>query len=460
MPPPYAAFPGTLPIEGAGPVLVAEPGRPPRRRPAAAGRRGGDRAGRPRRPAQPGPVGRARAGHRRGRSRRCRGGGPASPVRAGRRRARRRPGPDALARRVTPRPRSGGTRWTSAPSGWPSCRPARTWWSTLSPSPSTVRIERRSSRSRAAAEAPALRSSPRRSRSSAARRGAGRSWPTWIRLSGGADLLLGAETVPGLRWPQLARARGRLGGGMLREALPRLDGLSVLSWDRTDRRPDRPTGRRPTRDGPGGRFVRRGGRRAPRFRPAGPRPASDGRGRAARPGCGSSTSVSSSWRRPCGRARRRLRVVTRLERVVGDLRAVVGRLRRSRAPGRDGRRLPRPALAGRAAGRARARGGAGARGAAGTAAPLATRPVRGPPAVRPSRPRGRPRERGRRRAAWTGSARRSPMTAGSRLPAGWRPPSGRPGSCSGATVCSTWSTPSTPSCPAPARSRGCWPTRT
>ena len=53
-------------------------------------------------------------------------------------------------------------------------------------------------------------------------------------LGGGADLLLGAETAPGLRWPDLARARGRLGAGMLREALPRLDSLSVLSWGRAD----------------------------------------------------------------------------------------------------------------------------------------------------------------------------------------------------------------------------------
>jgi secretion/DNA translocation related CpaE-like protein len=51
-------------------------------------------------------------------------------------------------------------------------------------------------------------------------------------LGGGLDLLLGAERVSGLRWPELSRARGRISGGMLREALPRVDGLSVLSWDR------------------------------------------------------------------------------------------------------------------------------------------------------------------------------------------------------------------------------------
>ncbi len=53
-------------------------------------------------------------------------------------------------------------------------------------------------------------------------------------LGGGVDRLLGADDVPGLRWSELARARGRLSGGMLREALPRLDGLSVLAWDRAD----------------------------------------------------------------------------------------------------------------------------------------------------------------------------------------------------------------------------------
>jgi secretion/DNA translocation related CpaE-like protein len=53
-------------------------------------------------------------------------------------------------------------------------------------------------------------------------------------LGGGLDVLLGAEQVAGLRWPDLASARGRLSGSMLREALPRIDGLSLLSWDRAD----------------------------------------------------------------------------------------------------------------------------------------------------------------------------------------------------------------------------------
>jgi secretion/DNA translocation related CpaE-like protein len=51
-------------------------------------------------------------------------------------------------------------------------------------------------------------------------------------LGGGIDLLVGAEQSPGLRWPELSRARGRVSGGMLREALPRVDDLSILSWDR------------------------------------------------------------------------------------------------------------------------------------------------------------------------------------------------------------------------------------
>ncbi len=51
-------------------------------------------------------------------------------------------------------------------------------------------------------------------------------------LGGGADLTLGVVDVPGLRWPELAAARGRLPGGSVREALPRLDDLAVLTWGR------------------------------------------------------------------------------------------------------------------------------------------------------------------------------------------------------------------------------------
>ena len=51
-------------------------------------------------------------------------------------------------------------------------------------------------------------------------------------LGGGIDLVFGGEIVTGLRWPDLGATRGRLPAQALAEALPRLDGLSVLSWDR------------------------------------------------------------------------------------------------------------------------------------------------------------------------------------------------------------------------------------
>jgi secretion/DNA translocation related CpaE-like protein len=52
------------------------------------------------------------------------------------------------------------------------------------------------------------------------------------RFGGGADLLLGAENEPGLRWPQLALARGSLMPGSLTELLPVIDDVRVLAWDR------------------------------------------------------------------------------------------------------------------------------------------------------------------------------------------------------------------------------------
>jgi secretion/DNA translocation related CpaE-like protein len=52
-------------------------------------------------------------------------------------------------------------------------------------------------------------------------------------MGGGADLLLGAEDEPGLRWPDLASARGRLLPGSLLGAVPVIDGLHVLSCDRS-----------------------------------------------------------------------------------------------------------------------------------------------------------------------------------------------------------------------------------
>jgi secretion/DNA translocation related CpaE-like protein len=58
------------------------------------------------------------------------------------------------------------------------------------------------------------------------------------RMGGGADLLLGAEDEPGLRWPDLASVRGRLMPGSLIGGLPVVDRLHVLSWDRSSRAGD------------------------------------------------------------------------------------------------------------------------------------------------------------------------------------------------------------------------------
>ena len=49
---------------------------------------------------------------------------------------------------------------------------------------------------------------------------------------GGLDLVLGAETEPGLRWPDLALAGGRLSYPALRDALPRRHGVTLLSAGR------------------------------------------------------------------------------------------------------------------------------------------------------------------------------------------------------------------------------------
>ena len=53
-------------------------------------------------------------------------------------------------------------------------------------------------------------------------------------LGGGIDLALGSEDAGGLRWPDLAGASGRISGASLCGALPRLEELTVLSWDRGD----------------------------------------------------------------------------------------------------------------------------------------------------------------------------------------------------------------------------------
>ena len=55
-------------------------------------------------------------------------------------------------------------------------------------------------------------------------------------LGGGVDLVFGGEDEPGLRWPDLAGTRGRVPGGALTDALPRLQDVAVLSWDRGDAR--------------------------------------------------------------------------------------------------------------------------------------------------------------------------------------------------------------------------------
>ncbi len=56
-------------------------------------------------------------------------------------------------------------------------------------------------------------------------------------LGGGIDLLLGCEGTAGMRWPQIARTRGRVSASALRTALPCADGLAVLSWDRSSETP-------------------------------------------------------------------------------------------------------------------------------------------------------------------------------------------------------------------------------
>jgi secretion/DNA translocation related CpaE-like protein len=53
-------------------------------------------------------------------------------------------------------------------------------------------------------------------------------------LGGGIDLALGGEGTAGLRWSDVATGGGRLSGATLRDALPRIHGMSVLSWDRSD----------------------------------------------------------------------------------------------------------------------------------------------------------------------------------------------------------------------------------
>jgi len=50
---------------------------------------------------------------------------------------------------------------------------------------------------------------------------------------GGLDVLLGIEDVAGVRWSDLAEARGRIGVETLSSALPVAQGAAVLSWGRS-----------------------------------------------------------------------------------------------------------------------------------------------------------------------------------------------------------------------------------
>lgn len=54
-------------------------------------------------------------------------------------------------------------------------------------------------------------------------------------LGGGIDLVFGGEDASGLRWPDLTDTTGRVSGSALRQALPAMNGLSLLSWDRGTR---------------------------------------------------------------------------------------------------------------------------------------------------------------------------------------------------------------------------------
>ncbi len=50
---------------------------------------------------------------------------------------------------------------------------------------------------------------------------------------GGIDLLLGGESLPGLRWPDLRLQSGRLGWSAVRDVLPHRRGVSILSSTRS-----------------------------------------------------------------------------------------------------------------------------------------------------------------------------------------------------------------------------------
>jgi secretion/DNA translocation related CpaE-like protein len=54
-------------------------------------------------------------------------------------------------------------------------------------------------------------------------------------LGGSLELVVGCESEPGLRWPDVASTQGRVGAAALRAALPSRDGLAVLSWRQSQR---------------------------------------------------------------------------------------------------------------------------------------------------------------------------------------------------------------------------------
>ncbi len=59
---------------------------------------------------------------------------------------------------------------------------------------------------------------------------------------GGVELAVGCEDSPGLRWPDVAAAHGRVSAPAFRAALPSVGALAVLSWDRAEaQQPDPPT---------------------------------------------------------------------------------------------------------------------------------------------------------------------------------------------------------------------------
>jgi secretion/DNA translocation related CpaE-like protein len=59
-------------------------------------------------------------------------------------------------------------------------------------------------------------------------------------FGGGLDLVLGAEYEAGLRWEDLASARGRLQPGLLGTGLPQFAGVRFLTWSRREQ-PGEPT---------------------------------------------------------------------------------------------------------------------------------------------------------------------------------------------------------------------------